>query len=371
VPVAGVDSVRLLSRVLLALVGLLVAVAAFLWIGVPPLISPTAAPPVANQPPAGWLAQSLRPAFGGGLQLRLTQPVASDLLAQAVAPANGPAAGPLYAAGVRFGAGSLTLQLFGNLPTHIPIPGWSGVPFQLDLTVQPAVMPNGAVQLVVRGVRVGRIPLTALIPPARLLRWLAGRVPAGAVPGLTLQGDAVVLDPSALPPLSLPGAPEITLRLQPRGVQLSPGTLALTFSAHGQFVATPAEFSALLSQWLGPGSPAQLPPPIFASGAMVLSLPAPDGAYVSYTVVPSVPQPGVLQLAVPAGGGALGLASWLDGALGGPPPWLHLVQGAVDVDFAGPSPLTGALAGVAALPTAARVADGALEVQFRLAAAAQ
>ncbi len=355
-----------MSRIVLGLLGLAVALAAILWIAVPPLISPTAAPPAAASPPSDWLAQALVASPAGQVEVRLTPVVATSLLAQELTPGSAAAHGPFYSAGVTFGPGAFTLRLFGNLPGQLRVPGWSGAPFQLDLQVRPSLPDPGVLQLQLESVRLGRIPVSTVISPARLLGWLLRAAPLRGS-GVSVYGGSVLVDLATLPPLHLPQTPEVALRVEPVSLGLSPADLSLALSAQGSFTATPEQFLALLSQWLGPGSPMQLGAPLFSGGHITLALPAASGALQPYVITPSVPQPGVLQLSVAAPGSPLGLAAWLDAALGAPPPWLHVVQGAVDIDFRHTSPFqTPGLAALHLLPTAAEVVGGELRIQFEV-----
>lgn len=364
---------RVWGRVVLGLTGLVTVLAVGLWLALPALVAPTRQPPPAGQVPSGAISAALSPAPDHLVALRLTAALGSDLVNEALAPSsNAGGSDLLSAAGVRFTPGELTLELFGQLPAGLPVPGWSADPFELDVRVQPSLPSPGVLTARVVSVRVGILPLSTFIPPARLLAWAFRRLPTMPA-GLTRDGAVLHLNLAALPPITFPGTPGLSVRVNPVTLLVSSTALRVNAAVAATYEADPAQVTTLLQQSFAQGATVPLPALAFGQGSVAVSLPSLQGAAETFRLAPSIPQPDVLQLGIDGPGAGpppspLLLAAWLDAALGREPPWLVVTPHALRIDFGNAGPLrVPGFGAVAVMPTGVQVTPAQLQVQFGIA----
>ena len=325
------------------LLGLAVLAALAAWIALPWLLAPGAPPPAVPLFSASDLISSLRSGPGQDETLNLS-PAALDEVLGTLAGGGG-SGGGLSGAWATLGTGTVDLHFTGQLPSELPagVPGLrrlEGRPVQVDLLVAPVLEPGGLLRLTVERVQVGRVGLDALVPVPRLLSF-AARAVTGSHPWWRIDGSAVVLDPAAAPPIPLG---EFGLSLTPSAVAATPD--ALTVSAQARVLISLD--AGTLSQALGEAIQAQggLDVPLleFETGRVVLIdiPPQPSGGQnPAYALTPSVPQTGVLRIAV-AGSGpdpAAAVAALLEEALGQTPPWLSIDATGLSIDWDGIAPI--------------------------------
>ena len=349
-----------------AIVALAVLAALGLWVLLPWLLSPTRpAPAVGGAWTPARLASEVRPAPGGAETLRLDQGSANALLAQWAAGASG----AISAASVTFAPGRLDLRLWGRSPQATPWARLRGLPFEVDVQVTPTVVAAGVVDVTLDRLRVGRLPITAVVSPGTLLPAIADRL-HGPHPAWRVTGDTVRIDLSRAPPVALG---QFGLRTVPSALTVAPGVLQVTLHADAVLALDATTLNAALSGLFLAGNAASVPILNFQSGVAFLTLLSGGGTgpvvTQRWTLIPSVPAPGLLQISV-AGASAEDAAGWLEVGLGRTPPWLTVHPQELDVDFGRVAPIAVAPGiHLTLLPTAVTVDQTGIHASVQIALA--
>ncbi len=278
-----------------------------LWWALPALVAPTAPPPVGIR--ISTLEHHLQPGPAGSVVVAL--PAAGQPLAL-----GGPYDG--WTAWLALRGAQLTVHLQGTLPATLHVPRLAGRPVSLAVRAVPSVPTPGVLRLRVRSVSAGRLPLTAVVSPARLLHAVAQRV---ALPGwIRIQGSTVEIRSQGAPSLPIGTA---QVRLAPQAFSAGHTTDQLRTGLQVQMLfptsvlqrdlsaATLGAAPDIWSLQIGPGSAA-------------LRIQHPTGAPAVFQLTPTVPHRGVLTLTVHGGGRRPARTLWwaIVGALGRQPPWL-------------------------------------------------
>lgn len=320
----GGDPLRLLVRALVGLIGLVALAAGVLWLVLPALIAPMSPPPVLPPLDPSALAGAVHPAAGGQESLQLTATALDGLLEARAGN------GDLSAAWVVLRQGSADLHVDVVVPPAVPRLG--GHTVGVEATLAPSVTADGLLSVAVRHVALGRLPLDTLVPVPTLLHWIA----AHAGPPQSwwhVNGAVIVADPKTAPPIALG---QIALRVTPSAIAVSPAFLVLTGTAQALVQLDGASLTAALSGALQAQGVPEVASIALQQGRAILSLFAPTGVVSTYALTPSVPQPGVLRVAVAGAGGAQApgnVAALLVATAGPMPPWLATDAGGLTVDF--------------------------------------
>lgn len=319
---------RALVGAALAFVALLVCAAGALYAALPWLVAPTsAAPPTPVSTGAGALLSTLRAGTGGEESVRLDGTQLDELLAAAA----GGGQGDVTAAWATLGPGTVDLHVDATVPQTVAIPRLRGREVGLDLRVAPRASADGTLTLTVRGIRVGRIRLDALVPLARAVPAVARVVPGGHA-WWSARGASLVLDMAAAPPL--PVGPTL-VRAVPTAVTVTPTDLTITGAAQVRLTLPAEELGGALADALVARNDSSVIPVLsFQAGRAVLTLIS-SGSTAQYVLGAAIPQPGVLRVAIAGSGAdpAHAVAQVLTAALGATPSWLSVDAGGLTVDW--------------------------------------
>lgn len=317
---------RAVALVLGGLLGLLLLGAATLWLALPWLVAPRhpAAPVPAPLPLARVLGHAV-PAAAGAFTLDLSAAQVDGLLRTWT-----------HAAGteVALAPGTASLRLLGRIPSAFPLRRLRGDPYALRLVLAPHLIRPGVIAFTLDRLRIGRLVLTAVLPARWLLPLLARTVPTPH-PWWGVAGDTLTVNLAASPPL--PMGP-VSLRPLPVGLSATTDALALTLRADARIRLSGSLLNSALTHALLAHGVTALPVLHLQPGQATLGLPTGHGVRM-VGLVPDVPQPGLLQVAVTGAGGPR-LAALLRRAVGADPRWLGAQPHALNIDFAQISPFT-------------------------------
>lgn len=320
---------RAVARIAIGLLALLACVAGGLYLALPWLLGPTTAAPASSAPgAAGALLSTLRGGAGSAETVRLNGSQLDELLALTA----GGGQGPLTAVWATLGPGTVDLYVDATVPQSVAVPRLRGRDVGLELTVAPRASANGTLTLTVRRVRVGRLPLEALLPLSRVVPAMARLVSSGRHTWWSVRGSSLIIDVAAAPPLAV--GPTL-VRAVPTALTVTPTALTITGEAQVH-LTLPAEQlgGALAGALVARQDSGVIPLLNFQAGRAVLTLIGP-GSTRQFALGADVPQPGVLRVAV-AGSGANpadAVAQLLTAALGATPSWLAVDAGGLTVDW--------------------------------------
>lgn len=290
-----------------------------LWGALPALVAPVAPPPASGG--ISTLARHLQPGPPGSVVVAL--PAAGQPLAF-----GGPYHG--WSTWLTLRGPLLTVHLQGTLPPTLGLPRLAGQPISLAVTALTSVPAPGIMRFQVQSVRAGRLPLTAVVSPARLLRAVARRVNLPS--WVRVQGDTVEVRSQGAPPLPLGTA---RVRLAPQAFFPGHTTDRLRTGVQVE-VLFPTE---VLQRDLSAAT-LRAAPDIWrlqvGPGSALLRIVHPAGTPTIYRLTPTVPRQGVLTLAVHGAGAQPARALWwaITGALGRQPPWLASSGSTLTIDTA-------------------------------------
>jgi len=358
---------RAVALWIVGVAGLLVFAAAAFWLALPWLIGPPAPPSLLPSvsggafTPAGLLAAA-HPGPGGTESLTLSTAQADALLSQWTGSPGAEAAG-ISAAVLAFTAAGIDLRVWGDAPSSLPLARLDGRPFELEARLSPRLVAPGVLDLSLTYLRLGRLPITGVVPPVAVMGALASLVhsPAASAAWWRFQGATLRLDLSKAPPIVV--AP-LQLHLVPTALAVSPDVLAVTLRPDAVVTLGAATLTQMLSQALLAQGGGVAPTLQFYPDSAEVTLVSggaggtPGVEHIELTV--GVRQPGVLHIGV-SGVSADGAAAVLVQAVGGMPPWLAVGTQGFDVDFSRIAPISvGSGVRLRLLPTAATLGPGGL-----------
>ncbi len=315
---------RTVALVVGGLLGVLVLGAAALWLALPWLLAPRhpAGPLTAPVPlPLARVLAHAAPAAAGAFTLRLSAAQVEGLLRAWT-----------HAAGteVAFAPGTASLRVLGRVPSAFPLQRLRGDPYALRLVLAPHLIRPGVIAFTLDRLRIGRLVL-----PARWLLPLLARTVPTPHPWWGVAGDTLTVNLAASP--RLPLGP-VALRALPVGLSATTDALALTLRADARIRLSASLLNSALTHALLAHGVTALPVLHLQPAQATLGLPTGRGVRM-VGLVPDVPQPGLLQVAVTGAGGPR-LAALLRRAVGTDPAWLGAQPHALNIDFAQIAPFT-------------------------------